>query len=137
MATTAKVVNTGLALITALMKGTGDEPLYLQWGTDTGAVLPLAVTNTALGTARNEARSLGVSSQQETVVANDTYQVIAALTAAGTPVSVTEIGLFDGAGSGTPATGANMYMRSLFSALALDVGDSIQFTVKTQLVDNS
>ena len=48
-----KVVNNGLAIITNRIAGAGTEPKWVHWGTGATAA---AVANTALETARAEAR---------------------------------------------------------------------------------
>lgn len=107
------------------VKGDGTEPRYVHWGTGTAAP---ADNNTGLQSPRNEARVAGTSSIVTTTTANDTYRVIGTLTASGV-VAITEAGLFDSAGSGTPPTGGNLFIRGTFAALNLEAGDSIQFTI--------
>ena len=125
MADVLKVVNGGLAIITNRLKGAGTEPSYL--GTGTGAT-GAAVTDTVLQTPRAEARVLGTSTQQLTVVTGDTYQVVATVTYASTSGAITEVGLFDA------SSGGNMFLHGTFSAINVNPGDSIQFTIKTQFV---
>jgi hypothetical protein len=124
------IVNAGLAIATGLLtKITTAEPKYLQWGTGTTAP---AAGNTALQTALNEARVSGTVTRVTTTAADDTMQVVGTLTnASGGTVNVTELGSFDAAGSGTPATGGNMFSRSTFTAIPVDNGGGIAFTVKT------
>lgn len=117
-----KVVDTGLAIVTNRLKN-GDtgatEPKYIQWGTGTTAA---ADGNTALQTARAEARTSAVTSQQTTNTANDTYRAVGTITCATTAAAITEYGQFDAAAAG------NMLVRATFDVMNLQVGDSIQFT---------
>jgi hypothetical protein len=62
-------------------------------------------------------------------VTNDTLQATGILTAAGAR-AITEVGLFDAAGAGSPPTGGNMDVYADFAAINLASGDSIAFTVK-------
>lgn len=117
------IVNTGLALISNLLKGgTNAYPQYIGWGT--GATAP-ASGDTQLGNERSETRVAGTMSQATTTTANDTFKVVGVLTCAGTTATITEVGLFDTSGTGT----GNMLMRGTFTGIALSVGDSIQFTI--------
>jgi hypothetical protein len=119
--------NAGKANVTAAWHAFASRAKYLQWGTGSGQVATdNAVDNTA-GTT--EARTDGTSSQQTTSVANDTYQVVGTITALGAR-AITEVGVHDAAGSGSPPTGGNMDMYGDFSVINLATGDSITFTVK-------
>ena len=123
----ALVTNTGIAqIIDALNGGSHTAPQHMGWGTGSTAEDP---TDTDLETPSNEARVLGTKSIVNTTVTGDTYQVIATITSAGSQ-TISEAGLFDGAGSGTPPTGANMYVHGVFTGIPLGIGDSIQFTTK-------
>jgi len=122
----ARVQNNGLANITAGWTGYASRPLHIQWGTGSGAA---ASANVVTTTTTTEARTAGTSSQQTTTQTNDTYQVTGTITAAGTR-AITEVGVFDAAGSGSPPTGGNMDIYGDFSVVNLAVNDSIAFTVK-------
>lgn len=125
-----KIVNAGFSIGTNLLSGLGGTvPKYFQMGTGTTAP---AATDTALQTPTNDARVSGTVTRVTTTATNDTMQVVGTITA-GAGAAVTEAGLFDAAGTGTPATGGNMFSRSTFSAVNLNTGDAIQFTGKTQL----
>ena len=115
--------NAGKAIVTNRLKGQGTEPNYIGWGTGTGTA---AVTDTTLFTEATESRVAGTSSQQTTTVTNDTYQVVGTMTVSGAGKTITNVGLFDAATSG------NLLMKSDFSGIALNVGESIQFTQKLQ-----
>jgi hypothetical protein len=123
---TARVQNNGLANITAGWNAYSSRPLYLQWGTGSGAA---ASANVVTTTSTTEARTTGTSSQVTTTQTNDTYQVTGTITAAGTR-AITEVGVFDAAGTGSPPTGGNMDVYGDFSTINLSSGDSIAFTVK-------
>lgn len=116
----AVVTNKGLDIITSRLKGLGNEPKYIGWGTGT---TPASKTDTVLQNPASESRVNGTSSQETINVENDTYQVVGILTCAGAPKSITEIGLFDAAANG------NMFMRCTFDPIPLAVGDSIQFII--------
>lgn len=123
---TARIQNNGLANLTAGWHAYASRPLYLQWGTGSGAA---ASANVVTTTSTTEARTAGTSSQQTTTQTNDTYQVVGTITAAGTR-AITEVGVFDAAGAGSPPTGGNMDIYGDFSVINLASGDSIAFTVK-------
>jgi hypothetical protein len=122
---TARVQNNGLANLTAAWVAYASLPKYLQWGTGSGAA---ASANTVTTTSTTESRTSGTASQQTTSVTNDTYRVTGTITAAGTR-AITEVGVFDAAGSGSPPTGGNMCIYGDFSVINLSSGDAIAFTV--------
>jgi hypothetical protein len=115
------LVNTGKAVVTNRIKGSGTEPNYVAWGTGAGTA---AITDTTLFTETGT-RVAGTSTQQTTTTTNDTYQVVGTLTAGGT-LAITNAGLFDASTSG------NLFVKGDFSTINLASGDSIQFTIKTQ-----
>lgn len=116
--------NAGKAITTARLKGSGTEPNYVAWGTGAGTS---ANTDTTLFTeSAQESRVAGTSTQQTTSVTNDTYQVVGTLTVATAGKTITNVGLFDAASTG------NLFMKGDFTGLPLNVGDSIQFTMKVQ-----
>lgn len=125
------VPNVGKSIISGRMIGTSPsqaEPRFLGWGTGAGAG---AAASTDLSTAASEARASGTSSQVTVTNTNDTHQVVATLTAA-SGKTITNVGLFDAAGSGSPPSGGVLY--AIFDGLsqALNSGDSIQFTARVQ-----
>lgn len=121
----ARVQNAGLANITAALLA-ANVMRYLQWGTGSAAA---ATANVVTTTSTTEARTAGTASQQTTTVTSDAFQVVGTITAAGTR-AITEVGVFDAAGSGSPPTGGNMDIYGDFSTVNLASGDSIAFTVK-------
>ncbi len=117
------VVNTGKAIVTNRIKGSGTEPAFVAWGTGAGTA---AATDTTLFTEASEARVSGTSTQQTTTTTNDTYRVVGTMTVAGSGKTITNVGLFDASSSG------NLFFKSDFTGLALNVGDSIAFTINVQ-----
>ena len=115
------LVNTGKAVVTNRIKGSGTEPSFLGWGTGAGTT---AATDTTLFTEVGS-RVSGTSTQQTTSTTDDTYQVVGTITA-GSSATITNAGLFDASTSG------NLFVKGDFTGIALTTGDSIQFTFKTQ-----
>lgn len=105
----------------AMNGGAHTPPQHVGWGVGTTDANP---TDTTLETPSAESRVLGTKSLDTTNVADDTYKVVATLTCASTPKAITEVGLFNASTSG------DMYVRGVFSAINLAVGDAIQFTIK-------
>lgn len=124
MADVVMVVNKGLELVTDRIRGVGAEPKYVAWGT--GTVAPVAA-NTALGTPAAEARTDGTSSKVTTATTGDTYQVVGTIVCTGSAKAITEVGLFDASTAGT------LFVRGTFDPINVNVGDSIQFTIKNVL----
>jgi len=121
----AIITNKGKEITVNRIKGAGSEPKYVAWGTDDGTLLPLSITNTALGAPAPEARATGTSSIVTTTTTNDTYRVTGTLTATAAR-AIKEVGLFDA------DTGGNLFVRGTFGVLNLEAGDSIQFTIDVQ-----
>ncbi len=117
------LANTGKALMTSRMKGLGTEPTYVAWGTGAGTA---AATDTTLFTESAEARVSGTSSQATTTTTNDTYQVVGTITASAGR-TITNAGLFDANSAG------NLFVKGDFTGVALNAGESIQFTIGVQL----
>lgn len=116
------VVNRGKEIIVDRIMGVGTEPKFVAMGTGTAAE---AATDTQLVT-EVETRVSGTSSKVTTTTTNDTYQVVATITATAAR-AVTESGLSDA------ATVGNLFTRALFAVINLGSGDSIQFTWRVQL----
>lgn len=117
--------NAGMAAASAALVA-ANTLKYLQWGVGSGQT---AASNTVASTSTTtEARVAGSLSQVTNVITNDTLQVVGTITAAGAR-AITEVGVFDAAGSGSPPTGGNMGLYGDFSAINLASGDSIAFTV--------
>jgi hypothetical protein len=119
----AQTQQAGLARMTAALAALS---WYLQWGTGTGATASATAVTT---TTTTEARVAATVSQQTVTTSNDTLQLTATITAAGSR-AITEVGAFDAAGTGSPPTGGNMDLYGSFSVINLSSGDSIAFTIK-------
>ena len=117
------LVNTGRAIITNRIKGSGTEPLNIAWGTGAGTT---GATDTTLFTETGT-RTAGTSTQQTTTTTNDSYQVVGTLTAGGA-LTITNAGLFDVITSSS----GNLFIKGDFTGVVLALGDAIQFTVKAQ-----
>ena len=116
------LVNTGKAVVTNYLNGgAATQPKYVAWGTGSGTT---AATDTTLFTETGT-RVSGTTTQQTTSTTNDTFQVVGTLTASGS-VTITNAGTFDASSSG------NLFVKGDFTGIALNSGDSIQFTVKVQ-----
>jgi len=127
------IPSVGKAIISGRMIGaspTQTEPHYMGWGTGAGAG---SSASTDLSGPATEPRVAGSASLFSTTSTNDTHQVVATLTA-NAPKTITNVGIFDAAGSGAPASGGVLY--AIFDGLsqALNQGDSIQFTARIQFV---
>lgn len=123
------VVDTGLAITTDRITGSGTEPLHIGWGIGAGTA---AVADTTLFSERavdlaatSGTRSTGTSSQQTTTTTEDTYQVVGTRTATGAG-TVTNAGLFD---NNTIGSG-NLFLKGDFTGIGLASSDSISFTIK-------
>jgi hypothetical protein len=101
---------------------------WFQWGT--GSAAP-ATANSVTTTSTTEARSSCTATQTTTAVTNDTLQLTASITAGGAR-TLTELGAFDAAGTGTPAAGGNMDYYADFAAININLNDSITFTLRVQ-----
>jgi hypothetical protein len=122
MATVVKVTNAGLAVLVNRIRGLGTEPKWGHWGETAASAAD--VLDTDLEDARTEeVRAEGSSSSQTTVVTNDTYRLVATLTAATNPAAIVEFGLFDA------STVGNLFLRATFDVINVAVGDAVQFTV--------
>jgi len=124
MPASTAVVNTGRAILTNRIIGSGTEPKYVAMGTGTTAV---TLADTALG-GEVESRTTGTSSRTTTSSTSDTYQVTGTVTAT-TTRTIGEAGLFD-----QSALGGNLFVRGvLASTISLSSGDSIAFTFTVQV----
>lgn len=119
------IVNAGQAIVTNLVSGLGGTvPKFLAWGTGAGTT---AATDTTLFTeTTDETRQTATVSRVNTTVTNDTVQFVATQTVLTSGKTITNVGLFDASSSG------NLYFKSDFTGLALNVGDSITFTIKVK-----
>ncbi len=122
LAMVSVLTNAGRDILTNRIKGSGTEPNYIGWGTGSGG----GAGSTGLVAAAAEARTAGTSTRVTTSVTNDTYQVVGTITVAGAGKTISEVGLFDAAAAG------NLFIYADFTGIALNVGDSIAFTIKLQ-----
>jgi hypothetical protein len=118
------------AQITGALAGTPfTEPKYMAWGTGAGTS---AVTDTTLftedsGGSPAYARQASTMSQVTTTATNDTLKAVGTITA-NAGKTITNMGLFDALTSG------NLYLKSDFTGVVLNNGDSIQATFTHQLL---
>jgi hypothetical protein len=125
-ATVVKITNAGRDIITNLLSGLGGTvPKYVGWGTGATGALETA-TSLSTESGDETPRATGTPTRQVITHANDTYQVVGTMTVATNPKTITNAGLFDADAAG------NLFMLASFTGLALDVGDSIEFTFKAQ-----
>lgn len=117
------ITNAGKDIVTNRIKGSGTEPNYVAWGSGAGTAV---VGNTTLFTEESESRVAGTSTRQTTTTTNDTYQVVGTITASAGK-TITNAGLFDA------ATVGNLFLKGDFTGIALNSGESIQFTCKAAL----
>jgi hypothetical protein len=125
------VVNGGKAILSGRMFGatpTQAEPKYIQWGTSAAVE---AATQTTLTTAAAEARTAGTGSQATITQTNDTYVNTGTITSASAQ-TIQEVGTFDAAGTGSPATGGVMLLRAVHGAQTLAINDQIAYTIRLQ-----
>ena len=122
MADVSLVVGTGLAKVTDLLAAvTIVCPGWVGWGIGTIAPVP---SNAGLGTPSAEARTVGTKTQETTTTTNDTYQVVALITALSAQ-AITEVAVFDA------LTAGNLFLRGTFSAINVSIDDTVEFTVQT------
>lgn len=100
---------------------------YVAWGIGiTGA----AVSDAAMQSISAPVVTIAVTgtpSKATTSTPDDTYQVVATITAAGA-LAITEVGVFNQAA----ISGATMFMHGTFSPINVSANDSIEFTIKAQ-----
>jgi len=124
MADTVYVVNNGLGLISTALAASNHK--YVAWGTGVAAATVADAALEMAAAPTNVTAATGTQSQQTTTTTNDTYQVVATITA-GSALAITEVGIFNQA----TLSGATMYLHGTFSPINVSSGDSIQFTIKT------
>lgn len=121
-------VNGGPGIVTNRMIAGGTAPKNIGWGIGTTAA---AVTQTALVTesapTTGGGRTVGTEARTTVTQTNDNYQVTGTVTA-GSPLAITEAGLFDA------VTAGNMLIRADFAAVNVVSGDSIAFTFGLKFV---
>lgn len=99
----------------------------LQWGTGAGTA---AVADTGLfsTTTTTEARTAGTLSQVTGAQTNSKIRCVGTITAAGAR-TITEVAIFDAAGTGSPPTGGNLFIHADHGSTVLATGDSVAYTV--------
>ena len=127
MADLVVVTDLGLEHVAAAVLALGaTEPKYVEWGIGAGAP---ARTDTALGTPSAEARgydSSAVVASVDTGAAADTYRTVGTITSLSDAHAVTEVGTW------TNLTLGVLFLRATFSAINLETGNSIEFTIDTK-----
>jgi hypothetical protein len=95
MANAAVATHSGKGIIWNKLKGTGTEPLNIQWGDST--VTASAATNVNLFKPQTEARTAGTSTLVTTTsnCLADTYKVVGTITTAVGAKTITEVALFN------------------------------------------
>lgn len=105
---------------------TRNPPKFIGIGVGaTAAARTAAITDAALS-SEVETRTSGTESLITTTVTEDTYQVVATVTATAAR-SVDEAATFDA------ASGGNIGVSATFGVITLANGDSVQFTFREQL----
>lgn len=117
------IVNTGRAVVTNRLVAGTLPPTFVGWGTGAGTT---AATDTTLFTESAEARAAATATQQTTTTTNDTYRLVATLTASAGR-AITNAGAFDASSAG------NLYFKTDFAVVNLSTGDSLTLTFNTQL----
>lgn len=122
------VTNAGFAGIASRINGSGAEAAgtYLAVGTGTNAA---AAGDTTLQTEITDsglARVAATASRVTTTVTNDTAQLLTTFTVTGTK-AVTEAGYLNASSAGV------LFARSVFSAVNVVNGDSLQLTYKIKV----
>lgn len=121
------VTNLGIGNAVTAWHNYTSRARYLQWGEGTGQ----SVTSTAINAAGNttEDRMAGTTSVETETTTDDTYQIVGTITALGAR-AITELGVFDAAGSGNPPTGGNMGIYGDFAVVNVGTSEAITFTVR-------
>lgn len=125
---TLQVQNNGLGRITASLAALS---FFFGWGTGSGKTRS---ANAVTTTGTTEARVAATKNQQTALVANDTFRAFATIEAADGRV-ISEVGLFDAAGAGSPPAGGNMDFYLDFEPIELEEGDLITFTFDVRFGD--
>ena len=135
MADTVLVVEDGLTIITSAVVALGaTAPKWAQWGVGTTAP-DSADDDLETKTGCNETpRTNDDCAVTTTDADDDTISVGALITKTVGPADITEVGLFNAEGAGTPPTGDTLFLRATFSPIGLVAGNSIDFTIDTKFV---
>jgi hypothetical protein len=111
-------------LVDKILEDVQTEPSYFGWGTGAGTA---AKADTTLFTAATEARVNG-SGTKTGSGSSAKARYVGQITADGTK-SITNFGMFDAAGSGSPPSGGTLIVHADHTAVGLDAADSIEYTV--------
>lgn len=122
------LTSVGEEFIVDLIDGTiTANPDWIGWGT--GAVAP-SKASVDLSVPATEAR---VSATRTQPLA-DKIQWVATLTCAGTGKTITNAGVFDAAGTGSPPSGGTpLIVHGDFTGVVLAVGDKIEITATLEI----
>ena len=129
MADVVSVVDTGLTITAAQILALGAAaPAFIEWGV---GVTPPVRANTDIedSTGCTEARTDATGT--DSVVASgdggtDTYRVVGTITKIVGAAAITEVGTF------TTLAAGDLFLRATFSAINLEIGNSIEFTIDTK-----
>ena len=127
MADLVVVVDNGLDHVADAILALGvTAPKWIEWGIGAGAPVR---TDADLGTPSAEERTAGTDSvvaSVDTGAAADTYRTIGTITSLSDAHAVTEVGTW------TNLTDGILFLRATFSAINLETGNSIEFTIDTK-----
>ena len=115
------VVKTGYAWVSGALSGSNATASMKYIGIGTGSTAA-ATTDTALG-AEVESRATGTQTNITVTNTNDTYQCVGTVSITDTR-AITEAGILSASSDG------QMLNRTVFSAINLSSGDSLQVTFK-------
>ena len=97
---------------------------WIGWGTGTGA----AKGSTDLNTPATEGRVQGTLSQPVA----DKIRCVGTITADGTK-TISEAGLFNAQGSGSPPSGGDIIIHGDFAGIPVNASDQIEFTIDLEI----
>jgi len=115
------VVKTGYAWVAGALSGSNATADMKYIGIGTGSTAA-ATTDTALG-VEVESRATGTQTNVTVTNTNDTYQCVGTVSITDTR-AITEAGIF------SASSGGQMLNRTVFAAINLSSGDSLQVTFK-------
>ena len=129
MADVVSVVDTGLTIVAAQVLALGaSAPAFIEWGV---GVTPPVRTNTDIQDSTGCAEARTDATGTDSVVASgdggtDTYRVVGTITKADEAAAITEVCTF------TSLAAGDLFLRATFSAINLEIGNSIEFTIDTK-----
>jgi len=113
-------------VVDAILALGATSPKWIEWGTGTSAP---DRTDTDLETPGAEARTEGTDSVQASGDAGaekDIYRTVGTITEAAGPAAITEVGTW------TNLTAGILFLHATFSAINVETGNSIEFTIDTK-----